>query len=163
MADIRSISLVVNGKEYERKISSRMTLADFLRHELELTGTHLGCEHGVCGACTVLLDGHSARGCLTLAVQASGSEVVTVEGLAAPDGTLSPLQSAFQRNHALQCGFCIPGILITLTELLRDNPNPSEDLIRDTLSGNLCRCTGYSGMVDAVLEVAAQRKSQAER
>jgi carbon-monoxide dehydrogenase small subunit len=163
MADIRSISLVVNGKEYERKISSRMTLADFLRHELELTGTHLGCEHGVCGACTVLLDGHSARGCLTLAVQASGSEVVTVEGLAAPDGTLSPLQSAFQRNHALQCGFCTPGILITLTELLRDNPNPSEDLIRDTLSGNLCRCTGYSGMVDAVLEVAAQRKSQAER
>jgi carbon-monoxide dehydrogenase small subunit len=162
MADIRSISLVVNGKEYERKISSRMTLADFLRHELELTGTHLGCEHGVCGACTVLLDGHSARGCLTLAVQASGSEVVTVEGLAAPDGTLSPLQSAFQRNHALQCGFCTPGILITLT-LLRDNPNPSEDLIRDTLSGNLCRCTGYSGMVDAVLEVAAQRKSQAER
>ena len=163
MADIRSISLVVNGKEYERKISSRMTLADFLRHELELTGTHLGCEHGVCGACTVLLDGHSARGCLTLAVQASGSEVVTVEGLAAPDGTLSPLQSAFQRNHALQCGFCTPGILITLTELLRDNPNPSEVLIRDTLSGNLCRCTGYSGMVDAVLEVAAQRKSQAER
>ena len=152
----RSISLSVNGKRYEREVETRLTLADFLRHELELTGTHLGCEHGVCGACTVLLNGISARSCLTFAVQADGCEITTVEGLAAPDGELNVLQRAFQENHGLQCGFCTPGMLMTLTELLRDNPNPTEDEVRDVLTGNLCRCTGYTGIVKAALD-AAQR------
>jgi carbon-monoxide dehydrogenase small subunit len=160
MADRRDILVTVNGRKYERGVPVRLTLADFLRHELELTGTHLGCEHGVCGACTVLVDGHSTRSCLMLAVQAHGREVVTVEGLAAPDGALSPLQKAFRTHHGLQCGFCTPGMLITLTELLRDNPDPSEAEIRDTLSGNLCRCTGYSGIVDAALDVAAQNRAR---
>jgi len=163
MADKRNILVTVNGRKYEREVPTRLTLADFLRHEIELTGTHLGCEHGVCGACTVLVDGHSARSCLMLAVQAHGREVVTVEGLAAPDGTLSPLQKAFRTHHGLQCGFCTPGMLITLTELLRDNPEPSEAEIRDTLSGNLCRCTGYSGIVDAALDVAAQMRAQGRK
>jgi len=163
MADTREIRVTVNGRKYERRVATRLTLADFLRHELELTGTHLGCEHGVCGACTVLVDGHSTRSCLMLAVQAHGRDVVTVEGLAAPDGTLSPLQQAFRTHHGLQCGFCTPGTLITLTELLRDNPDPTEAEIRDTLSGNLCRCTGYSGIVDAALDVAAQARVPARR
>src|SRR5262249_39802518 len=145
---------------YERAVEPRITVADFLRHELELTGTHLGCEHGVCGACTVLVDGLSVRGCLMLAVQANGRKIETVEGLAAPDGTLSPLQAAFQKHHGLQCGFCTPGMLVTLTELLRDHPHADEALIRDTLSGNLCRCTGYSGIVDAALDVAGQLKAE---
>ena len=152
----RSISLSVNGKRYEREVETRLTLADFLRHELELTGTHLGCEHGVCGACTVLFNGISARSCLTFAVQADGCEITTVEGLAAPDGELNVLQRAFQENHGLQCGFCTPGMLMTLTELLRDNPNPTEDEVRDVLTGNLCRCTGYTGIIKAALD-AAQR------
>jgi carbon-monoxide dehydrogenase small subunit len=145
----------VNGKSYARVVDARLTLADFLRHELNLTGTHLGCEHGVCGACTVLVDGHSARSCLMFAVQANDCEVTTVEGLA-PDGTLSVLQQAFMDNHGLQCGFCTPGMLITLTELLRDNPEPNEQDVREALTGNLCRCTGYAGIVRAALD-AAQR------
>ena len=145
----------VNGKSHARVVEARLTLADFLRHELGLTGTHLGCEHGVCGACTVLVDGRTARSCLMFAVQANGSEVTTVEGLAA-DGELSVLQQAFIDNHGLQCGFCTPGILMTLTELLRDNAAPSEQEVREALTGNLCRCTGYAGIVKAALD-AAQR------
>jgi aerobic-type carbon monoxide dehydrogenase small subunit (CoxS/CutS family) len=131
-----------------------MTLGDFLRHELGLTGTHLGCEHGVCGACTVLIDGRSMRSCLTLAVQANGRNVTTVEGLAT-DGKLNRLQAAFWERHGLQCGFCTAGILMSLTECLRDNPQPSEELIRDVLSGHLCRCTGYQNIVAAALDAAS--------
>jgi carbon-monoxide dehydrogenase small subunit len=147
--------VTVKGKSYARVVDARLTLADFLRHEINLTGTHLGCEHGVCGACTVLVDGHSARSCLMFAVQANNCEVTTVEGLA-PDGKLSILQQAFIDNHGLQCGFCTPGMLITLTELLRENPEPSEQEVREALTGNLCRCTGYAGIVKAALD-AAQR------
>ena len=156
-----SVALTVNGKPYQREVEARITLADFLRHELGLTGTHVGCEHGVCGACTVLLDGHSARSCLTFAVQANGREITTVEGLAAPDGELNVLQQAFRDNHGLQCGFCTPGMLITLTELLRENPEPSEHEIRDVLSGNLCRCTGYAGIVAAALDAARRLREAA--
>ena len=147
--------VTVNGKSYARVVDPRLTLADFLRHEINLTGTHLGCEHGVCGACTVLLDGRSTRSCLIFAVQANGCEVTTVEGLAV-DGELSVLQQAFIDNHGLQCGFCTPGMLITLTELLRETPAPSERDVREALTGNLCRCTGYAGIVKAALD-AAQR------
>ncbi len=147
--------ITVNGKSHARVVKSRLTLADFLRHDLGLTGTHLGCEHGVCGACTVLVDGRSARSCLMFAVQANGCDVTTVEGLA-PDGQLSPLQQAFMDHHGLQCGFCTPGMLITLTELLRDNAAPTEQEVREALTGNLCRCTGYAGIVKAALD-AAQR------
>ncbi len=150
----QAIAVTVNGKQYQREVEPRLTLADFLRHEINLTGTHLGCEHGVCGACTILLNGLSTRSCLTFAVQAHGQEVTTIEGLAEPDGTLSPLQQAMAENHALQCGFCTPGMLITLTELLRDDPNPDDAKIRETLTGNLCRCTGYSGIVAAARQVA---------
>ncbi len=151
-----TVKLTVNGKSYERSVESRITLADFLRHELGLTGTHLGCEHGVCGACTVLVDGQTARACLMFAVQANGRDLATVEGLASADGKLNPLQQAFQDNHGLQCGFCTPGMLMTLTEFLRDHPEPSETEVREALSGNLCRCTGYAGIVAAALD-AAQR------
>ena len=147
--------IVVNGKSYARVVEARLTLADFLRHELNLTGTHLGCEHGVCGACTVLVDGRSTRSCLMFAVQANGREVTTVESLS-PDGELSVLQQAFIDNHGLQCGFCTPGMLMTLTELLRENADPSEREVREALTGNLCRCTGYAGIVAAALD-AAQR------
>jgi len=147
--------VTVNGKSYARVVDPRLTLADFLRHDLNLTGTHLGCEHGVCGACTVLVDGRSTRSCLMFAVQVNGCEVTTVEGLA-PDGKLSPLQQAFIDNHGLQCGFCTPGMLMTLTELLREKPQPSEQEVREALTGNLCRCTGYAGIVAAALD-AAQR------
>ena len=145
----------VNGKSYARVVDARLTLVDFLRYEINLTGTHVGCEHGVCGACTVLVDGRSTRACLMFAVQANGCEVTTVEGLA-PDGTLSVLQQAFIDNHGLQCGFCTPGMLITLTELLRERLDPSEQEVREALTGNLCRCTGYAGIVAAALD-AAQR------
>lgn len=160
MADTRKISLRVNGTEYTREIETRMTLADFLRHELRLTGTHVGCEHGVCGACTVLVDGISARGCLMLAVQANGKSIETVESLAPSDTELSPLQMAFWENHGLQCGFCTPGILMTLTEHLRNNPDTNEEQIRDTLSGNVCRCTGYGGIVAAALQAAQTMRGQ---
>ncbi len=159
MHDHMLIRLTVNGAEVEREVSVRTTLADFLRHELNLTGTHVGCEHGVCGACTVLVDGHSARSCLTLAVQADGLSVTTIEGLSNAEGTsdgkaLGPLQQAFMDCHALQCGFCTPGMLSTLTEFLRDHANPTEQEVRLAISGNLCRCTGYENIVKAALQAA---------
>jgi len=154
MSDRRKIKLTVNGRDYERETETRTTLVDFLRHELDLTGTHVGCEHGVCGACTVLVDGISARGCLMLAVQAAGRKITTVEGLAKPDGSLNALQQAFMDNHGLQCGFCTPGMLTTLTEFLAHNPDPSETDIRVAISGNLCRCTGYQSIVAAALQAA---------
>jgi carbon-monoxide dehydrogenase small subunit len=153
MSDRRRIKLRINGNEAEREVETRMTLADFLRLEMELTGTHLGCEHGVCGACTVLVDGQSARSCLMLAVQAAGREVTTVEGLAV-GGALNPLQLAFWENHGLQCGFCTPGMLMTLTEFLESNPDPSEAQVRDAISGNICRCTGYQSIVASALAAA---------
>jgi 2-furoyl-CoA dehydrogenase 2Fe-2S iron sulfur subunit len=154
MSDTHTINLTVNGQSYTRDVVARTTLADFLRHDLRLTGTHLGCEHGVCGACTVLIDGRSARSCLTFAVQMDGRDLTTVEGLAETSGALNPLQAAFQEHHALQCGYCTPGMLISLTELLADNPDPSEDDVRNVLTGHLCRCTGYAGAVKAALSAA---------
>jgi len=150
----RTVALTVNGKRYEKEVEVRVTLADFIRHYLGLTGTHLGCEHGVCGACTILLDGRSARSCLMLAVQADGHEILTVEGIAPNEHELHPLQEAFRDNHGLQCGFCTPGMLTTLLEFLRDNPDPTEQEVRIALSGNLCRCTGYQGIVNAALDAA---------
>jgi aerobic-type carbon monoxide dehydrogenase small subunit (CoxS/CutS family) len=144
------IELVVNDRSYQVAVESRTTLADCLRNQLGLTGTHLGCEHGVCGACTVLVDGRTARGCLMLAAQADGCRITTVEGLSA-DGELQPLQQAFWNHHGLQCGFCTPGVLMTLTELLRDDPRADEKAIRLALSGHLCRCTGYQNIVAAAL------------
>jgi aerobic-type carbon monoxide dehydrogenase small subunit (CoxS/CutS family) len=152
------IKLRVNGKLYEKTVPVRLSLADFLRDHLHLTGTHLGCEHGVCGACTILMNGRSARSCLTLAVQADGADIITIEGLRAEDGTRHPMQEAFLENFGLQCGYCTPGMLITAIELLQDNPNPVEQDVREALSGNLCRCTGYQAIVNAVL--AAARKGQ---
>lgn len=158
MSSEQRIQLTVNGKAYERTVPVRLSLADFIRDHLHLTGTHLGCEHGVCGACTVLMNGRSVRSCLTLAVQADGAEIITVEGLRAEDGARHPLQEAFHENFGLQCGYCTPGMLITAVELLRDNPDPDEEDVREALSGNLCRCTGYQSIVDSVL--AAARKGQ---
>jgi carbon-monoxide dehydrogenase small subunit len=160
MADTRTVTMSVNGKAHTATIETRMTLVDFLRHELKLTGTHVGCEHGVCGACTVLVGCISARACLMLAVQCDGENVATVESLAT-DGKLDVLQQAFQDNHGLQCGFCTPGMLMTLTEFLREHPDPSEAEVREALSGNLCRCTGYQGIVDAALD-AAKRLREAK-
>ena len=148
------VRVTVNGREYRAVTDVRTTLADFLRHGLGLTGTHLGCEHGVCGACTVLLDGAAVRSCLVFAVQADGLEVSTVEGVASADGELSPVQSALRECHGLQCGFCTPGFVMSITALLRDNPNPTDEEIREGLSGNFCRCTGYQGIVNAVRMVA---------
>ena len=149
--DTRPISLNVNGQERSSTVETRMSLADLLREEFRLTGTHLGCEHGVCGACTVLLDGEAVRSCLLLAVQAHGHRVETIESLAPDQQHLTPLQEQFIEHHGLQCGFCTPGILMTLTAELRSMPNPTEQQVRDMLAGNLCRCTGYQGIVDAVL------------
>lgn len=151
MSDMREVAVVVNGKCYERTVETRRTLGDFLRVDLGLTGTHFGCEHGVCGACTVRVDGLAVRSCLMLAVQANGKSVQTVEGLANGD-ILSPLQQAFHDRHALQCGFCTPGVLMTMAEFLEENPAPTEKEVRDALSGNICRCTGYQNIVDAVLQ-----------
>jgi carbon-monoxide dehydrogenase small subunit len=150
------VALTVNGRAVEADVEPRTTLADFLRDRLGLTGTHLGCEHGVCGACTVQLDGRSVRSCLLFAVQANGHEVTTVEGLASADGELDPIQQAFHERHGLQCGFCTPGFLLTVHELLESNPDPSDGDIRTWLSGNLCRCTGYQNIVAAV-RLAAER------
>ena len=152
--DDHEITVSVNGVRYQRRVESRMLLSDFLRHDLVLAGTHVGCEHGVCGACTILLDGRSARSCLMLAVQADGHDILTVEGIAPNDTELHPLQEAFRDNHGLQCGFCTPGMLTTLLEFLRDNPNPTEQEVRIAISGNLCRCTGYQGIVNAALDAA---------
>jgi carbon-monoxide dehydrogenase small subunit len=147
---LHEISVVVNGQRRSGRVESRRTLADFLREDCGLTGTHLGCEHGVCGACTVLVDDDAVRSCLMFAVQADGCEVVTVEGLSPQDGTLSVVQEAFRQEHGLQCGFCTPGFIVTVTAFLRDHPDPTDDEIREGISGNLCRCTGYQGIVNAV-------------
>ncbi len=154
------IRLTLNGRARSAETEPRTLLSDFLRYSLGATGTHVGCEHGVCGCCTVLLDGTAVRSCLTLAVQAEGRDVRTVESLAAPDGALNALQQAFQNHHALQCGFCTPGILMSFTDYLKRNPKPSEADIRDVLSGHLCRCTGYAGIVSALLEAANRIESR---
>lgn len=156
MTETITISTTINQQDYQRDVEPRLLLSDFLRHELGLTGTHVGCEHGVCGACTVLFDGQSVRSCLLFAVQANGHEITTVEGLAQSMDKLHPLQQAFWDSHGLQCGFCTPGILMTLLPFLAENPQPTETEVREALSGNLCRCTGYQHIVDAVL-LAAER------
>jgi 2-furoyl-CoA dehydrogenase 2Fe-2S iron sulfur subunit len=156
---IHQVKLTLNGVEREGACESRTTLLDFIRHDLGSTGTHAGCEHGVCGACTVELDGQIVRSCLMFACQADGSKITTVEGIA-KSGELSDLQNAFKKHHALQCGFCTPGFLLSAEDLLKKNPHPSELEVREGLSGNLCRCTGYVGIVEAVLEVAAARARQ---
>ena len=161
MADRRRISVTINGDTYEREVETRLLLSDFIRHECELTGTHVGCEHGVCGACTILLDGMTARSCLMLAVQADGHELLTIEGIAPNEEELHPLQQAFMDNHGLQCGYCTPGMLTTLLEFLRDNPDPTEKEVRVAISGNLCRCTGYQGIVDAALDAAGRLRGEA--
>ena len=164
------VTVTVNEKIYKREVEPRLLLSDFLRHELGLTGTHVGCEHGVCGACTILLDGESTRSCLMFAVQADGHAITTVEGLAVPlssphlftdegkEGGLHPIQQAFWEAHGLQCGYCTPGILMTVIPFLKQNPNPGEDEIRGALSGNLCRCTGYQHIVDAVILAAEKMR-----
>ncbi|MER5750114.1 (2Fe-2S)-binding protein [Streptomyces sp. NPDC002088] len=154
------IRVRVNGTRRRETVPARLTLADFLRVNCGLTGTHLGCEHGVCGACTVLLDGEAVRACLVFAVQADGAEVTTVEGLAGPHGELSTVQAAFREHHGLQCGFCTPGFVVSVTAFLAENPKPTDDEIREALTGNLCRCTGYQGIVNAVR--AAAENSVAE-
>ena len=146
----QSIAVTVNGREYERLVEPRLLLSDFLRHEIGLTGTHVGCEHGVCGACTVLVDNEAVRSCLLFAVQTNGREVATVEGLDDGMQALHPIQHGFWEKHGLQCGFCTPGILMSLVPFLQENPNPTEEEIRDLLSGNICRCTGYQKIVEAV-------------
>jgi carbon-monoxide dehydrogenase small subunit len=148
------VEVVVNGETRRAEVEPRLTLADFLRERCQLTGTHLGCEHGVCGACTVLVDGAAVRACLMLAVQATGAEVTTVEGIAAPDGALSPVQSALRDCHGLQCGFCTPGFVMSLTAYLADHADPTDEDLRDALSGNLCRCTGYQGILAAARQAA---------
>jgi carbon-monoxide dehydrogenase small subunit len=153
MAEI-PVAVTVNGMLSRHTVEPRLTLADFLRERCGLTGTHLGCEHGVCGACTVLVEGEAVRACLMFAVQADGLEVTTIEGLSQPDGSLSPLQAAFRDHHGLQCGFCTPGFVVSATALLRDNPRPTDQQIREGLSGNLCRCTGYQGILAAVRAAA---------
>jgi len=151
---MHDVELIVNGERRRGVVDARLTLTDFLREQCGLTGTHLGCEHGVCGACTVLLDGDAVRSCLLFAVQADGAAITTVEGIGGRDGSLSPVQEAFRTEHGLQCGFCTPGFVVSVTALLRDNPSPSEEEIRAALSGNLCRCTGYQGIVRAVQRAA---------
>ncbi len=158
---MQPVTVTVNGQVYERSVEPRLLLSDFIRHELRLTGTHVGCEHGVCGACTILLNGSAVRSCLLFAVQADGAEITTVEGLASDPDELHPVQEAFWEAHGLQCGFCTAGILMTLLPFLDENPDPDEEEIRAAISGNLCRCTGYQHIVDAV-KIAAG-KLQAER
>jgi aerobic-type carbon monoxide dehydrogenase small subunit (CoxS/CutS family) len=156
MTNVR-INLTVNGERHEAEVEPRLALADFLRNELRLTGTHLGCEHGVCGSCTVIVDGAPARSCLLLCAQLDGSEVETVESLASDSGELNELQRAFSEEHALQCGFCTPGLLMTATSLLRENPTPTEEEARAAVAGNLCRCTGYAGIVAAIVRAGSER------
>ena len=146
-----AVTMTVNGEPVEREVSPRMLLSDFIRHELGLTGTHVGCEHGVCGCCTVIIDGRAGRSCLAFAVQADGADIRTIESVAAPDGTLHPVQQAFRECHGLQCGYCTPGFVMSIVDYLEDNPDPdlSEEAIREVLSGNLCRCTGYKNIVAA--------------
>jgi carbon-monoxide dehydrogenase small subunit len=160
ITETRRISVTVNGALHQRDVPVRQHLGDFLRETLRLTGTHLGCEHGVCGSCTIIVDDVPARSCLMLAVQADGRSIRTVEGLAAADGTLHPLQEAFWSKHGLQCGFCTPGMLMTLAAVIEDDPEIDEVGIRDAISGNICRCTGYETIVDAALEAAAAMKGR---
>ena len=161
MAETRKITLTVNGKTYrDEEVEVRYHLADFLRQNLGLTGTHLGCEHGVCGACTILISGRTVRSCLMLAVQADGADILTIEGIARGPDELHPLQEAFRDNHGLQCGFCTPGMLTTLLEFLDDNPDPTEQEVRIAISGNLCRCTGYQGIVAAALDAAGRLRRE---
>ena len=161
MSSKQAIKVTVNGRAYERLVEVRMTLADFIRQELDLTGTHLGCEHGICGACTILFNGQAVRSCLMLAVQADGAELDTVESLADGD-ELHPLQRAFQDNHALQCGFCTPGFLMTARAFLEEKPLPTRQEVREAISGNICRCTGYQPIVDAILQAAQDLRSLKE-
>ncbi|GAC1335852.1 MAG: (2Fe-2S)-binding protein [Beijerinckiaceae bacterium] len=160
MSDRRSITLTVNGETRTADVETRVHLGDFLRQSLGLTGTHLGCEHGVCGACTIIVDGRAVRSCLMLAVQADGAVVETIESLGGAEA-LSPLQQAFSKYHALQCGFCTPGMLMSLEVFLRENPDPTPAAVRTAISGNICRCTGYQGIVEAALAVARERKVSA--
>ena len=159
---LHDIRLRVNGAVYDVQVPARRLLSDALRHDIGLTGTHVGCEHGVCGACTVLLDGDPVRACLVLAVSVEGQDITTVEGLAEPDGRLGPVQQAFRDCHGLQCGFCTPGFLTTITAGLRENPSPTEDEARDMIAGNLCRCTGYQNIVAAVCRAAEIEKESGE-
>jgi aerobic carbon-monoxide dehydrogenase small subunit len=156
------VAMTVNGVERRGRVEARKTLADFLREDCALTGTHLGCEHGVCGACTILLDGDAVRSCLMFAVQADGAKITTIEGIA-PPGELGPVQEAFRQEHGLQCGFCTPGFIVSVHAYLADHPSPSRDEIREALSGNLCRCTGYQGIVRAVERAAATMRGDAPR
>jgi len=153
----RSVEITVNGQTYNKQVEPRRLLSDFLRDDLDLRGTHVGCEHGICGACTVLMNGHTVRSCLMFAVQANGEEITTIEGLAT-NGELHPLQEAFWENHGLQCGFCTPGFLLSACELLERNPDPTEEEVRVGLSGNMCRCTGYQHIVESVLAAAEKMK-----
>ncbi|MGD8554882.1 MAG: (2Fe-2S)-binding protein [Anaerolineales bacterium] len=159
---LHSVNVIVNGQEYQREVEPRLLLSDFLRQELGLTGTHVGCEQGVCGVCTILFDGQPARSCLMFAVQANGHEITTVEGLAESQEQLHPLQQAFWESHALQCGFCTPGVLLGLIPFLEENPDPSEEEIRHALAGTLCRCTGYQNIVDAVKLAAERMRTQGQ-
>jgi carbon-monoxide dehydrogenase small subunit len=159
----RVVQIEVNGSMRNARVEDRLTLADFLRDECDLTGTHLGCEHGVCGACTVLVEGSPMRSCLMFAVQAHGRSVTTVEGLTPDDGSLSPVQDAFRACHGLQCGFCTPGFVVTVTAFLDEVPDPTDEQIRDALSGNLCRCTGYQGIIQAVKRAAGTMTTDAAR
>jgi carbon-monoxide dehydrogenase small subunit len=158
---LHPVAIEVNGRRREARVPARLSLVDFLRDELRLTGTHVGCEHGICGACSVMLDGEPVRSCLMYTVQANGHRITTVEGLAKPDGSMSVLQDAFCETHGLQCGYCTPGMLIAAQGLLERNPDPTEEQIRDTIGGNLCRCTGYQQIVEAV-ELAAKRMREAK-
>jgi carbon-monoxide dehydrogenase small subunit len=151
----RLVRVILNGELYERSVEPRLLLSDFIRHEIGLTGTHVGCEHGVCGACTILFDGEATRSCLMFAVQADGHSLMTVEGLSNDPNNMNPLQQAFREAHGLQCGFCTPGFLMTITAFLKENPRPNEDEIRHAISGNLCRCTGYQNIVQAVILASA--------
>jgi carbon-monoxide dehydrogenase small subunit len=161
MSRLHAVEMTINGQTYQADIEARMTLADFIRHVCGLTGTHVGCEHGVCGACTLMVDGRAVRSCTMYAVQADGASVTTVEGLAQPDGTLHPVQQAFTDCNGLQCGFCTPGMQMTIAAYLDENPSPSEREIRELISGNICRCTGYQGIVRAALN-AAQKMREAQ-
>lgn len=160
MSQTHSIQVRINGTPYAHEVEPRLLLADYIRQVVGLSGTHIGCEHGVCGACTILLDGQAVRSCIMLAVQADGHELTTVEGLAQDEKSLHPIQEAFWEAHGLQCGFCTPGILMTLVPYLEENPNPTETEVRDAISGNLCRCTGYQHIVDAALLAAVKLQSK---
>lgn len=160
MAREQDINVTVNGRSYSKRVPVRLSLADFLREHLHLTGTHLGCEHGVCGACTVSVNGRSVRSCLMLAVQADEAEIITIEGLRSGDGEWSAMQKAFFENFAVQCGFCTPGFLTSAIELLRQNPDPTDEEIREYLSGNICRCSGYQAIIEAVKAAAAAARAE---